>query len=155
MAFGLYHNLSSGLHEAVSETFRVLEKDGLVCASFRADNFQTRLSDWLVDKTKSRRIDDNHTKIFHKLNLTKSEFRKLFEDAGFKVEQIRSVQNMPLLYKFRVFRARNHKEFNEKLAREEGYKLSIFGNFIQKALMKAFPDQLCNLYVIFARRPLD
>ena len=47
------------------------------------------------------------------------------------------------------------KEFNEKLAREEGYKLSIFGNFIQKALMKAFPDQLCNLYVIFARRPLD
>ena len=102
LAFGLYHNLSSGLREAISETFRVLEKGGLVCASFRADNFQTRLSDWLVDKKRSGRRDGNQTKIFHKMNLTKSEYSELFKDAGFQVEQIRSVQNMPLLYKFRV-----------------------------------------------------
>ena len=50
LAFGLYHNLEHGLDKAVQETHRVLEKGGLVCASFRADNIQTRLTDSLADK---------------------------------------------------------------------------------------------------------
>lgn len=45
LAFGLYHNLEKGLTRSIAETYRVLEHGGSVCASFRADNIQTRLTD--------------------------------------------------------------------------------------------------------------
>ena len=50
MAFGLYHNLEFGLDSSIKETFRVLEPGGSVCASFRADNIQTKIVDWLTEK---------------------------------------------------------------------------------------------------------
>ncbi len=43
LAFGLYHNLETTLNKALLETYRVLEQGGTVCASFRADNVQTRI----------------------------------------------------------------------------------------------------------------
>ncbi len=55
LAFGLYHNLEHGLDKAIQETHRVLEKGGLVCASFRADNIQTRLTDCLADRKAKKR----------------------------------------------------------------------------------------------------
>ncbi len=76
LAFGLYHNLENGLEDAVAETYRILQSDGLVCASFRADNIQTRLTDWLAN-----RIDkipgSNDPLVFHKMNLTNNEFSYL------------------------------------------------------------------------------
>jgi ubiquinone/menaquinone biosynthesis C-methylase UbiE len=50
LAFGLYHNLEHGLEKAIRETHRVMKAGGAVCASFRADNIQTRLTDWLANK---------------------------------------------------------------------------------------------------------
>ena len=41
---------------------------------------------------------------------------------------------------------------NENIAREQGYKLSTFGNILQKFIMKIFPNQFCNLYVIIAQK---
>ena len=50
LAFGLYHNLPPELlDKALSETNRVMTKGGIVCASFRADNIQTKLTDWLAE----------------------------------------------------------------------------------------------------------
>lgn len=49
LAFGLYHNLQHDLDKAVAETWRVMQKGGRVCASFRADNVQTLLTDWLAE----------------------------------------------------------------------------------------------------------
>jgi SAM-dependent methyltransferase len=151
LAFGLYHNLEHGLNKSIDETYRVLESGGTVCASFRADNIQTRISDWLAD-----RKHKNRTKIsareFHKMNLTKREFSKLFSDAGFEIRAIHPVENMPFLYKFSIFRSTSHKKFDENKARAEGYRLSWFGRLLQNSIMRAMPDQFCNIYVLIARK---
>ena len=149
LAFGLYHNIERGLDEAIDETFRVLEKGGLVCASFRADNIQTRLTDWLAN---FKNKESKKQLSFHKLNLSRHEFVSLFEKAGFEVTSVFPVQNMPVLYKFALFRAKRHKVFNENVARKEGYQLSRVGKLLQSLLMKLFPDEFCNIYVLIAQR---
>ena len=50
LAFGLYHNLESGIEDAIMESWRVLENGGRICASFRADNLQTRITDWVAER---------------------------------------------------------------------------------------------------------
>ena len=152
LAFGLYHNLEQGLDKAVSETHRVLEKGGLVCASFRADNIQTRLTDWLADRKARSQQGKNKSRAFHKMNLTRSEYEQLFIRAGFAIESIGPVENMPILYKFSIFRSAAHKVFDENKARMEGYRLSWFGQLLQNFLMRFLPDQFCNIYVLVARK---
>ncbi|WP_029143477.1 class I SAM-dependent methyltransferase [Methyloversatilis discipulorum] len=152
LAFGLYHNLEHGLAEAVGETARVLQSGGRVCASFRADNIQTRLTDWLTER-RARKSGKTMGKAFHKMNLTRREFAALFERAGFVVESVSPVENMPILYKFAFFRARTHKVFDENRARAEGYRLSGLGQLLQDALMRFLPDQFCNIYVLIAHKP--
>lgn len=152
LAFGLYHNLEQGLNKSILETHRVLEKDGLVCASFRADNIQTRLTDWLADRKAKSRSGENKTRSFHKMNLTRSEYEQLFTQSGFTIGFVGPVENMPILYKFAIFRSSGHKIFDENKARMEGYCLSWFGQKLQNFLMRYFPDQFCNIYVLIARK---
>ncbi|GAB6038247.1 hypothetical protein JCM15519_28060 [Fundidesulfovibrio butyratiphilus] len=153
LAFGLYHNLETGLDQALAETRRVLQPGGRVCASFRADNFQTRLTDWLAAARAPSGSRTSGTRCFHKANLTRQEFTTAFERAGFAVESLFPVENMPIFYKFAMFRAQGHKVFDENMARREGYRLSRLGQILQDALMRFFPDQFCNIYVIVARKP--
>ncbi|MGE4526880.1 MAG: class I SAM-dependent methyltransferase [Rhodospirillaceae bacterium] len=153
LAFGLFHNLDTGLDAAVAETFRVLVPGGRVCASFRADNVQTRLTDWLTERRRRKSGKTGGTRAFHKMNLTRREFEAVFRRAGFAIERVMPVENMPILYKFAFFRAAGHKVMDEHVARKEGYRLSWFGQRVQNFLMAAFPDQFCNIYVMIARRP--
>lgn len=153
LAFGLYHNLETGLERAISETMRVLQKAGRVCASFRADNIQTRLTDWLADRRARAQGSLAGPLAFHKMNLTRGEFAALFARAGFEIEAVYAVENMPILYKFALFRASDHKIFDENKARKEGYRLSWAGRQLQNFLLRAFPDQFCNIYVLIARKP--
>jgi SAM-dependent methyltransferase len=152
LAFGLFHNLQHGLDDAVNESFRVLERGGRLCASFRADNLQTRLTDWHAARQAHRKSATNELG-FHKLNLSRNEFASLIQRAGFAIESIKPVQNMPLLYKFAVLRARDQRVFNENRARSEGYQLSPFGKWLQTWLMRMFPNEFCNVYVLIARKP--
>lgn len=152
LAFGLYHNLEHGLGKAIQETYRVLENGGVVCASFRADNIQTKLTDWLADRKRKNKNSENKTKAFHKMNLTRSEYAQLFTGAGFTIDFIGPVENMPILYKFTLFRSTEHKHFDENKARAEGYRLSWFGQKLQNFLMRFFPDQFCNIYVLIAHK---
>jgi len=152
LAFGLYHNLEHGLDKAISETHRVLEKGGLVCASFRADNIQTKLADYLADRKAKSRSGENKQRAFHKMNLTRNEYENLFTRAGFTIEFVGPVENMPILYKFAIFRSSDHKKFDENKARMEGYLLSWFGQRLQNFLMRFFPEQFCNIYVLIARK---
>jgi len=154
LAFGLYHNFDfeHGLDKAISETYRVLEKNGSVCASFRADNIQTKLTDWLADRKTKNRDGENKIRSFHKMNLTRSEFEKLFIRAGFVIGFVGPVENMPILYKFSFFRSAAHKQFDENRARAEGYRLSWLGQWLQNFLMRFFPDQFCNIYVLIAHK---
>jgi len=149
LAFGLYHNLEHDLVEAIRESYRVLEKGGSLCASFRADNIQTKLTDWITKRNSKKNIDSYE---FHKMNLTRSEFRNAFENEGFNIESIMPVENMPILYKFSFFRATSHKVFDENIARAEGYRLSWFGKLLQNFLMRFFPNQFCNIYVLIAHK---
>ncbi len=153
LAFGLYHNLEHGLDKAIRETYRVLEIDGLVCASFRADNIQTKLTDYLADRNHLKRNGrKDSVRSFHKMNLTRRECEHLFAKAGFKIDFIGPVENMPILYKFAFFRSRDHKQFDENRARAEGYRLSWLGQRLQNALMRFLPNQFCNIYVLIARK---
>lgn len=152
LAFGLYHNLENGLDKSIQETYRILEKGGSVCASFRADNIQTRLTDWLADKKSKSKGIKSVNKVFHKMNLTRREYVKLFTNAGFRVDFIEPVENMPILYKFFIFRSSGHKIFNENKARAEGYRLSWVGQSLQNLLMHFLPNQFCNLYVLIAHK---
>ena len=152
LAFGLYHNLEHGLGKSVQETHRVLKKGGLVCASFRADNIQTRLTDWLADRKAKSKATRARTKVFHKMNLTKGEYEQLFTRVGFIIDFVGPVENMPILYKCAFFRSAGHKEFDENKARMEGYRLSWLGQHLQQFLMRFFPDQFCNIYVLIGRK---
>lgn len=152
LAFGLYHNLEHGLDKAISETHRVLDKGGSVCASFRADNIQTRLTDWLADRRAKNRDPDSKPRFFHKMNLTRGEYEHLFVRAGFVVDAVFPVENMPVLYKFAFLRSAGHRRFDENKARAEGYRLSWIGQRLQNFLMRFFPDQFCNIYVLIARK---
>lgn len=155
LAFGLYHNFEniSDIEKAISETKRVLQKGGRVCASFRADNIQNRVNDWLAERRQRKagaaQMKEKH---FHKMNLTSNEFVTLFENAGLRIEQFYTVENMPILYKFKFCRATGHKEFNESLGRIEGYRLSPVGSFTQRSLIRFFPKHLCNIYVIIGEK---
>jgi len=152
LAFGLYHNLEQELDKAIAETYRVLEQGGEVCASFRADNIQTRLTDWLASRKVKPQRESGKAHAFHKMNLTRNEYAALFTRAGFSIEFIGPVENMPILYKFTAFRSAGHKRFDENKARAEGYRLSWFGQRLQNFLMRFFPDQFCNIYVLIARK---
>lgn len=151
LAFGLYHNLENDLDRAVAETWRVLGDGGKVCASFRADNFQTRITDWLADR-KAKKRKSTGPRHFHKMSLTRNEYRAIFTRAGFSIQEIYPVENMPFLYKFAFFRASTHKAFDENLARKEGYRLSALGQLLQDFMMRCFPNQFCNIYVLIASR---
>ena len=151
LAFGLYHNLEYGLDQAIKETYRILESGGSVCASFRADNIQTKLTDWLTER-KSSRSNSARGQAFHKMNLTRLQFKQAFEKVGFNIDSVVPVENMPILYKFSFFRALKHKRFDENIARAEGYKLSWFGQLCQNFLMRFFPNQFCNIYVLIAHK---
>ena len=151
LSFGLYHNLEIGLETAIKETYRVLENGGSVCASFRADNIQTKIQDWIASRRISKAESFNE-KFFHKINLTKKEALALFTTVGFKIKISYPVENMPFLYKFKFFRSRNHKIFDESKGRVEGYQLSWTGKYLQFFLMKFFSNSFCNIYVIVAEK---
>jgi ubiquinone/menaquinone biosynthesis C-methylase UbiE len=66
LAFGLYHNLNlDNISVALNETYRVLKKGGKICVSFRSDNIQQLIIDYM-NKDKSLK-----NKQFHKMNLKK------------------------------------------------------------------------------------
>jgi len=150
LAYGLYHNLQiSNFKKALIETYRVMKSGGLLSASCRADNIENRINDWYANK----RSNSNKAGLkFHKINLSKKEFKGILQEAGFEILTIDHVENMPILYKFRFFRHPQHKNFDENKGRREGYRLSSLGSLIQKLLMKVAPSQFCNVNVILARK---
>lgn len=146
LAFGLYHNLEQGLEEALADTRKVLKEGGLLCASMRVDNIQNRITDHLA-----ARNSRGEAKSFHKINLTKGELERAFRAAGFTIERLEYVENMPFLYKFSWFRHRTHRVFDEVKGRSEGYRLAPWVEPLQRFMMRFWPHQFSNVAVITAR----
>jgi SAM-dependent methyltransferase len=148
LAFGLYHSLESGIDDALVETARVLSEGGLLVASMRLDNIQNLLTDNIEEKRQSNAATLN----FHKWNYTPAEFERVLNLAGFEVMDVHYVENMPFLYKYRFFRAKSHKTFDEQRSRAKGYHLSPIGQMLQTLAMKLFPQQFANIMVAFASK---
>ena len=160
LAFGLLHNLPLDMALiGLAEMSRVLKPGGGLCLSYRADNLQNWINDFVLRHLASKqdrynrglKIRSHSGDKFHKMNLSRRELTKLVVDAKLKVEGIEPVSNMPLLYKFRLFRFKTHRQFDENLARAEGYRLSAAGQFFHRVLM-CFPNTFCNVYVVYARK---
>lgn len=156
LAFGLYHNFEElDLKKAINETHRVLEPNGIVCASFRANNLQNYLNDFFnlkITAKKPLRAKPKENLYFHKLNLTASECKGLFENNGFEILRYRQVENMPLLYKFSTFRAKKQRIFSEEAARRDGYQLNLIGKILTLILKLCIPNQFFSLHVIIAKK---
>ena len=150
LAFGLYHNFRKDLTPALNETSRILRKEGVLLASFRADNLQNLILDEVTKKRQYLK-DNKGEKHFHKANFTLKDLNLLFSKSNFKIISINREFNMPFLFKFKIFRHTNQKNFNEKSGRNEGYKLNFFGNLIFKVLKFLFPTQFCSLYIVTAK----
>lgn len=153
LAFGLYHNFEEVMMQsALDETYRVLQNNGVLCASFRADNIQNYINDRFfpgrMEQASKAALEG--PKKFHKINLKPSEIKEIIERSGFKVSSISAVENMPLLYKYRFFRNRAHKDFDEVLARRDGYRLSVLGSCLNWFLKTFLKNQFCNLYFVLA-----
>ena len=145
LAFGLFHNFEyKDLKLALKETNRILKKNGKICLSFRSNNIQNYLNDFFKNTKKNKK--------FHKLNLNEFEFKSLLHDNKFQIEEFYYVQNMPFFYKFKIFRDKDNKEFDENIARKYGYKLNLIGFFLQKNLMKFLGPMFCNVYVAICKK---
>lgn len=146
LAFGLYHNFKDEVNVALNETHRILNSGGKLCASFRADNIQNRILDFLYEI--SYKGDKKGEKSFHKSNFKIKDLEDIFENSGFKILNISKEYNMSFLFKLKFFRA--NQNFNENKSRSEGYKLNFFGNIIKRLLYLISPTQFCSLYVLTA-----
>ena len=74
------------LNISLKETFRVMKRGGILCASFRADNLQNLINDKFFNTPlgkQKNKIQNYDKKNFHKINLTKEEIRKFIELSGF------------------------------------------------------------------------
>ncbi len=89
---------------------------------------------------------------FHKINLKKKEVYKFLEECGFTVLEYEQIDNMPILYKLSVFRAKSHREFNEQNGRKQGYLMNWLGSSITAVLKACFPSQFFNLHVVLCQK---
>ena len=149
LAFGLYHNFKDDILNALIETNRILSNSGVLCASFRADNIQNKIIDYLYEK---RYKGDRKEKFYHKSNFKKSDLKKIFKASNFKIIEIKKAVNMSFLYKMRLFRASKQNNFNENIGRNQGYSLNKLGEIINAILLFISTNQFCNVYVVYASK---
>jgi len=148
LAFGLFHSLEVGTNDALLECSRVLCDGGQLVASFREDNLHNRIVDW----TRSKKDEQQHNLQFHKYNVTMREARNLLHVAGFVVERQERATNMPLAFRFRIFRSERSKVFNESESRNFGYQLNTIGKSVNWILTHFLPTFAFSTLVITCRK---
>lgn len=150
LAFGLYHNLSSpeSIHQAFSETARVLAPGGVLMASVRCDNIENNLIERIQRKKKP---NADHTK-FHRMHFTEQDIEGLLHDNGMTLHKRYFVRNVSFLFRFDWLRHSSCRKdrFVESEARSKGFRLNRIGAALDTLLHAIAPRQFSNLIVFQA-----
>lgn len=132
-AFGVFHNVEDGLTDAVRSVIRCVKGGGVVCFSFSAQNICT----WLRELGYGR-------KHFYKWHFTEADIKVLSEVWGISPAKIETIQNIPMLYKYKLFRKKQMEGQN----RTNGYKLNRVGETINAFLLKHFPKSFGDTVIL-------
>jgi SAM-dependent methyltransferase len=146
LCFGVYHSLEDDVAAAISETFRVLQPGGRLCAEFRSDSLHNRLIDYYKGRGK-------HATEFHKWNYRRREARGMLEQAGFIIQSEYSALNMPLLYHVPFLRHPSQRRSDEHSARISGYRLRAWLQTLHSIGLRLLPGLFANEYVFVCRKP--
>jgi SAM-dependent methyltransferase len=147
LAFGLYHNLETGMDRALGETARCLRPGGRFCISMRPDNVEMWANEWYW-RLRQRR-SRHQPRRFHKWLVKTGEFRDVLRTHGLDTEEVHYARNMSLLYRIPWLRERSTSEGHRRAA---GYRLNAVGRVLDRALAGAFPSQFCNVLVYVGTR---
>jgi len=147
LAFGLYHNLEDGFHQALSETARCLKAKGRFCISMRPQNIEMTLNEcyW---RWKKRHLDQGPRQ-FHKWLVQESEFAQMLSEHGLRVSRTYCARNLSILHRVPWLRALSA---NESQNRARGYRLNPIGKGLDNLLVRAFPAQFCNVIVFIGTK---
>lgn len=149
LAFGVFHNLETGMEQALAETARCLKPGGRFCISMRPDNLEMRLNErYWTWKQRSKRDNKRH---FHRWLVGKREFQEMLGQYALNAESVHYARNVSLLWRLPFLRE-SQSERKEGDRRARGYRLNAFGRMLDKFLMAAFPSQVCNVLVFIGRK---
>jgi SAM-dependent methyltransferase len=150
MAFGLYHNLETGLDAALAETARVLAPGGKFVISMRPNNFEMNANEiyWRWQgRGKSR-----GAKAFHKLLVGKREFSAILRRHGLLTDQIHTARNVSLWYRISVLRDHFLSRGSEAARRSGGYRLNALGRSLDRITRALFPYHSANVIVFVGHK---
>ena len=147
LAFGLYHNIESGMNAALAETSRCLKVGGRFCISMRPNNFEMHINEWYWKWNQRGQPKDKPT--FHKWLVNPQEFRKMLLNHGLHTNHVHLARNVSLLYRFPWFREHSGDEAER---RAKGYRLNAVGRAIDRIIVSLLPYQFCNVLVFIGHK---
>lgn len=147
LAFGLFHNIETGLDDALAETARCLRPGGRFCISMRPDNIEMRLNEWYWAY---RNRGSGPRRSFHKWLAGEEEFWRLLEGHGLRSRRGYRARNVSLLYRAPFLRDRRRVRETER--RGAGYRLNRLGRRLDRGLVGAAPAQFCNVVVYVGQK---
>ncbi len=150
MAFGVYHNLESGIETGLAEVARCLAPGGRFCISMRPDNIEMHLNEvyWRW-RNRGKQRGEKH---FHKVLVGEREFRSLLERRGLVPDNVHRARNVSLLYRLPFLRSREAAEGGEAARRSKGYRLNAMGRVLDGVLRKVFPYHTANVLVFVGHK---
>ena len=133
----MFHNLEDEFVEAINEVMRCVKPKGIVCFSFASENIGTNI--------REAGYKGNQ---FYKWHFTEEDIKKLMQFCGINPFVIETIQNIPILYKYKWFR----KPETEGQNRTKGYKLNRLGETINNILLKLFPKQFGDTIIVIGQK---
>jgi len=146
LAFGVYHNLETGLDKALAETSRCLRPGGHFCISMRPHNMEMLINEryW-----RWKRRGQTGPPRFHKWLVKPGEFRTMLASHRLDTRAVHRARNVSLLYRVRLLRAASVSEAQRRSA---GYRLNWLGRALDGVLTTLAPSQFCNVLVFIGEK---
>jgi SAM-dependent methyltransferase len=156
LAFGLYHNLETGLDDALAETSRVLAPGGRFAISMRPNNFEMNANEsywrWRWRWRWRTRKQKRGARMFHKLLVGEREFSGILRNHGLETDSIHRARNVSLWYRVPFLRNRAISQASEDVRRSAGYRLNALGRTLDRITTTIFPYHSANVIVFVGHK---